>query len=580
MVWLADVSRPFRIGPANPPIANRLTRSVFGVPAVTGLLVALPIIVDLLANGATRVFFYFAGDTFYYLTVARNFGHTGQFTFDQEHPTNGFHPLWQILTGLLYRAANMLALPDGSWEIVLVLLVSLLLVATSMVVLGAAFIRCRGRVPLSFVLLPIGYGLLTFPAGTQYNSAWSFVNGMESGPVLLSYALIAMVAVDRNFLSGYRQALLTGGLLTLLFYSRLDHVLFGIALLGLVLVRSAIRRNGAHVRYALVAGGVLALGMLGYFAFSLATAGVLMPVSGASKTTFPSPVALLDNTKNLLSLLHTLTAPDAQERLYRFAQILVPMVAALVYLSAYVSPLVRRRWHGFSFLLAATALFVLGYGGYNLAFVPLWNQGSWYFPVSTLFVSLCFVLLVDVLLERLLSRISPDWGGFAQVVMLVGFAVLVLGWYTLIYHNGQHNAVYTTAYGETFAALRGHYAGQAVKLIEMDDGIIGYATGYHTLSGFGFTLDKHAAEAAKDGRLLDLAYQRGYRYLSTLYYPWLRGLTHSSTSGEIRARLIMFYPHLREAELHRFDYRVDFVSPDGLLVVVTLQPADQLLRGS
>jgi hypothetical protein len=55
--------------------------------------VALPPLVDLLWNGWERVFGYFAADSFYYLTVARNIASGSGASFDGEFTTNGFHPL-------------------------------------------------------------------------------------------------------------------------------------------------------------------------------------------------------------------------------------------------------------------------------------------------------------------------------------------------------------------------------------------------------------------------------------------------------------------------------------------------------
>ena len=57
---------------------------------LVGLALAMlvgPPLLDLLLNGWKRVFSYFAADTFYYLTVARNLALQGSPTFDQERAT-------------------------------------------------------------------------------------------------------------------------------------------------------------------------------------------------------------------------------------------------------------------------------------------------------------------------------------------------------------------------------------------------------------------------------------------------------------------------------------------------------------
>ncbi|HVI04204.1 MAG TPA: hypothetical protein VM869_36185, partial [Enhygromyxa sp.] len=62
---------------------------------------AIPIVVDLAIN-PRRVFGYLVPDVFYYLTIARNHHESGLWSFDGEHATNGYHPLWQWLLSPLW----------------------------------------------------------------------------------------------------------------------------------------------------------------------------------------------------------------------------------------------------------------------------------------------------------------------------------------------------------------------------------------------------------------------------------------------------------------------------------------------
>src|SRR4051812_22736993 len=71
------------------------------VLGITLSLLCLPIVADLVISGPPRPFGYAAADTFYYLDVARNVARHGSFSFDGEHATNGFHPLWQLVTAAL-----------------------------------------------------------------------------------------------------------------------------------------------------------------------------------------------------------------------------------------------------------------------------------------------------------------------------------------------------------------------------------------------------------------------------------------------------------------------------------------------
>jgi hypothetical protein len=59
---------------------------------------------------------------------------------------------------------------------------------------------------------------------------------------------------------------------------------------------------------------------------------------------------------------------------------------------------------------------------------------------------------------------------------------------------------------------------QNLRLLSFDDGIEAYSLGLPTMSGLGFALDKQAFEAKKEGRLLQVAYDRGFKWLTTLIY--------------------------------------------------------------
>jgi hypothetical protein len=60
------------------------------------------------------------------------------------------------------------------------------------------------------------------------------------------------------------------------------------------------------------------------------------------------------------------------------------------------------------------------------------------------------------------------------------------------------------------------YDGKGV--IEFDDGIISFSLNLPALSGTALNIDNEAYEYYKKGELLDLAYRRGYRAISSLAY--------------------------------------------------------------
>ncbi len=146
---------------------------------LTVTLYVLPIYVDLLVNGWVRTFSYFAADTFYYLTVARNFSDLGIFSFDGEYITNGFIHLagnYRIslpiyVSGACFRGCIFGGCSDAS----------VILISLTIVLLGWAYKNWFGEVPSWFLFLPIGvYALVSYPSSLR--NIVRFYNGMESAP--------------------------------------------------------------------------------------------------------------------------------------------------------------------------------------------------------------------------------------------------------------------------------------------------------------------------------------------------------------------------------------------------------------
>lgn len=130
--------------------------SLVQAPVVIGgtvLTFCVPALWDVLSDPA-RPYGYIAADAFYYFTIAANWVELGTPSFDQAHPTNGFHPLWQWLTALAYAALK--ALGFARFTLVPVAVVSgVLLLSAAIVLLGLVHAK-KGRVSPAFALLPLG----------------------------------------------------------------------------------------------------------------------------------------------------------------------------------------------------------------------------------------------------------------------------------------------------------------------------------------------------------------------------------------------------------------------------------------
>lgn len=536
-----------------------------GLATLTG-----PPLLDLLVNGWKRVFWYFAADTFYYLTVARNLALHGSLSFDQERTTNGFHPLWQFLTGLLYKLTSLLGLPDSAF-LVLVFLTGLALLGLALVVLASCFRLALGRVPSAFPLLPVGlYALATWPIDPQYGSLWSYANGMESALAVLAFAWVLRSMLLRETSERLVTSLQLSIALSVLMLSRLDHGLLAVCIFIVFFFRALpIDRLRVRRFLALTVPFMSVLGL--YVTFNWLTAGSLLPVSASIKSTFPDPVG-----RNVIHLGVLILFPDAPQALpWRQAQVFLPAAVAGASLLFLLTQWRCQRHDLLTVPLSICSAFVVGLAAYNFLFVPLWHQGHWYFPVS--------VLLTTILPLYFWERYKPvaRRTRTAEVVLAGGGVALVALFFSALYHDPNYNARYQTMF-ESRSEIRAHFGSDQPRIIEYDDGIVAFTTGYPTMSGLGFALDSEAVAWMERAPLLWLAYDRGFDHIASVNYFDSGGLSEDSSSEEIRERLSETF-FLRWPDIQPFDFRVAYVTPGEELAIIAMElrecPSSHLLRG-
>lgn len=444
-----------------------------------------------------------AGDVFYYLTVARNSLHTHFYSFDGILPTNGFHPVWQLL---LYQAMSRgLLTATNSTE------------AISRLFLGNIFILSVAAALLAnycaedlknrwLALLAICPGLLWFgiaPSAPVYVSIWSFANGMETSLELLVLAL-ALTAFQRTSRSG-PGAFLTSFLFGLLVLTRLDDIFFLIPILILLYWTS----DGGKLQRACLIG--LPVAMIGaYLIYNRLTVGIWMPVSGAAKSGI-SIVSNLEYVSRIFIPRHWDTfgstgggTPWSSEIFMRTYQMIVPMIVCAVFLFR------RRRSMG---LLEALCYGVLMKGAYNLFNVQLFDQGFWYYGTSIFVANLVIVIWFDKVLQQLYPRMASRKGQLLTAVV----AILTVSASFNIYINqviARSQAEWMLSILDRGALLRAMVERHgAERFIEMNDGILAYATGLPALSGQALVLDPEAEAALSQHRFFDLAVKRHYTLL-------------------------------------------------------------------
>jgi hypothetical protein len=479
--------------------------------------VLVPVSIDLLVSDRRRVFGYLAADSFYYLTVGRNFAEHGTLAFDQTHPTNGYHPLWQLVVAALFALARHAGLAEPS-VLHAVVVLGALLAALAVLLFARIASSAGGPVGIGILTLPLGaYAVATsplwlLPGGRPhplegdlplYGTLWCAANGMETGLLLFAVALAARLFAD-DPLSSARRAACFGGTLAFVTLSRLDHGFFAVVLLAASLA-SAPRGHANRPFAAAVLAFAAPLAL--YLALNHALVGSALPVSGASKSSFPHPQGA-----SLAPFVRLLRGkPPRLDTAIRQAQMLGPALVAMLVLvrrmrhrgrrDAFTDPLGR--------LLVALAGGTLLLASYNFLFVRPGNQWHWYYPVSTLFAGL--------VAARALDRMLPA-GRRADLPLVVVVVALTIGVFLTLHRQPGYHRRYADFYYDEGPRVRAHYAGREPRLVCYDDGIVAFTTGFPTMSGFGLNLDVEASAALREARLLRLALDRGFDHVTSLVY--------------------------------------------------------------
>jgi hypothetical protein len=151
-----------------------------------------------------------------------------------------------------------------------------------------------------------------------------------------------------------------------------------------------------------------------------------------------------------------------------------------------------------------------------------------------------------------------------------GLVVAVLIFYfATVYWEKDRRSHFTAYFLKTVPDMQKFYGAEKPKIIEVDDGIVGYATDYPTMSWLGFTLDPQAVEAKRKGHLLDLAVERGFDRLSSVNYFNATGLNTKTPPSVIKDKLShTFFLSPKEAEPYSF--HVEYVSPNGFTAVIRI----------
>ncbi|MEE3327993.1 MAG: hypothetical protein VX252_11715, partial [Myxococcota bacterium] len=274
---------------------------------------------------------------------------------------------------------------------------------------------------------------------------------------------------------------------------------------------------------------------------------------------------------------------------WRVVQMLAPMGLAAFWLyrfrhAARAGLESLPRISGQKVVVLCLASYVLIKGAYNFAMVGLWGQGNWYYVVSIMVSNLILALFVTEVLDRARDRqiatAQRGWlcrheqlvSGLAAVLLVM----LVANSATDAKRNGnRHHRNYQFWSQRAEAqALIDEYCGDC-GVVSFDDGIVAFSLdGVSTLNGIGLALDEEARLAHAEGRMLDLAWQRGHRLLVTVNYPMAPNAY--SRNEALRAH-IRRNAHLAGEALEDWQFELAFDVPGSNVKFVRFAPGSSRL---
>jgi hypothetical protein len=389
---------------------------------------------------------------------------------------------------------------------------------------------------------------------------------MESPLAILFYATLMWVMVQSDFLNSYRSAVVAGLLLSAMFLSRLDQAFFAIAFGIIFGLWALVNREWRTFKYLAFAGLVVGFIVVAYLAYNYFTVGMMMPASAILKSHFPVALGYFNDKFLILSrVLENPSRSDFREVMGKTLVMVLPAAIALVFLVWSLVQLASRRLMPLDRALSVTSLFVILLALYNFLYVHYADQGHWYFPVSTLFLTLLVIRFSGGFLTPQ-SEVIPK----RSVVEMLAVAGLLLFYFVNVL-QGDQNRTFTQFLVERAPKLQQFYAGQEPKIVEYDDGIISYATGFPSMSGLGFTLDAEGVTAKRANDLLALAYRRGHDRIMSFSYFNPAGLALDSESDFVAEKLgATFFLH--PPEVAKYNFQVEYLSEDGRFAVIQFQP--------
>ena len=226
----------------------------------------------------------------------------------------------------------------------------------------------------------------------------------------------------------------------------------------------------------------------------------------------------------------------------------IPLLVALLFIGLVRGRKTLAQDNEKEVLLMALLVYVCLKALYNLVYVHANFQGNLFFVLSGL--SVTFVALV--LLAKPYRDMVEGFGRYGSCVGL--FLVLLVALHVVFSahvftRRGNMVHKFWNDAGRVASQLRAVHPG--VKLVEFDDGFIGYSLTIPAIHGMGFLLDYDGYVSRRGGRFLEYCYRRGFDTIASMQY--IRPPRKELSAEELRAILKIYELRLENLNDYTFE---------------------------
>lgn len=531
---------------------------------VGGIYAPLVLLLNSITRGtiALTPLQFFTSDTFYYLSIARHSAGRAFYTADGLYPTNGFHPLWGFLLKALFEVPAVAG--DYDVQILLVFGLSIALVTMGTVLFGFVVYKITRNFAVSLLASIPGFYYLIFSAvAPNYNSVWSFANGMETPLSIFLFSLLLYLLINKR---GLRKpaipvVIFMALIMTLIIFARLDDLFLLFPYLAMVYFFADTKRDAA-IRLG-ISAGIPAIAILVYLFHNYSYAGSFLPVSGMIKqgNWFIINLAFFIFSFIPMGLIDTIVLWS--ETSMRALQMCIPVILALPWFFHWIRALKKGVWksqiknHYIKTVITALLAYVIMKGLYNLVFVYIMGQGHWYFSINIMVFNLTLAILLAKFLENMPAQKIRIPFNVISVLLVLLYANAFVNYKEVCKYNSSYYDFWIQGKTINRELLK---IDSNMKIVEYDDGIMSYLLDPPTMNGFGFTLDREAYKAQYTGRLLELAYKRGFRVIGVMSYMELPA-NIDNDSDQIR-KLLQDMPGIKLENLDLWKFKILYRAPN------------------